>query len=273
MTPEDHTSEIRADWVNRQRELGNKPRAVLMKGLHASINDTIDAWHRAILRAAFPGSNGDAPALPALDIGCGYGRLADQALECGLSPVFGIDFAQGFCADFNRHYGPAVCGDLSALPFREGSFSDAYSVTSLMYLPFDKARRAVLEIDRCTQDGARILLVEPSREFNSLVRAVLRRKRNEILTMPGFSRDEFTEGLPPAHWRLVSGGSCNALTALLPLLMVTARVPVLFRWLSRLALHLDAPRTGATRRPARVCMYRWAVYRKCAESQTNRPAR
>jgi len=262
MAADESTSQVRAEWESRQREHGNQPRAVLMKGLHTSINDLIDRWHRSVMQAAFPGTHQQQRERPALDIGCGYGRLADQALQCGLDPIIGIDFARGFCADFNRNFGPAVCGDLSRLPFRDQVFTDAYSVTSLMYLPIAQARRAVLEIDRCTAPEARILLVEPGREFNSLVRAVLRRKRSESLTMPGFTRGEFTNELAPAGWQLVAGGSCNALTAMLPLLMITARAPPLFRWLGRMALLLDAPKPGRQRRPARVCMYRWAVYRK-----------
>lgn len=262
MTPEESTSQVRSEWVNRQREHGNRPRAVLMKGLPAPVNDLIDAWHRAIMRAAFPGAAGQSRERPALDIGCGYGRLADQALLCGLDPLVGIDFAHGFCADFERNYGPSVCGDLACLPFADGAFADAYAVTALMYLPFEQARRAVLEIDRCSAPGARILLVEPSREFNSLVRTVLRRKRSESLAMPGFSRKEFTRGIVPSGWITVSCGSCNALTALLPLLMATSRWPAIYNPLARLALLLDTPKSGKVSRPARVSMYRWAVYRK-----------
>lgn len=274
MTPDESTSHVRAEWVTRQSEHGNQPRAVLMKGLHASINDLIDRWHRSVMQAAFGDDGGAAlqGGRPALDIGCGYGRLAGQALQCGLAPIVGIDFAQGFCADFNRNFGPAVCGDLSRLPFRDAAFADAYSVTSLMYLPLGQAQGAMREIDRCTGAGARILLVEPSREFNSLVRAVLRRKRNESLAMPGFSREEFTQGLAPPEWELRASGSCNALTAMLPLLMVTARLPLVFGWLGSLALRLDAPAAGRIRMPARIGMYRWAVYRKHGTAHSSRCA-
>ena len=79
MTEDPQLKQIRDDWIGRQREHGNQPRAVLMKGLHPLINETIDLWHRAVMRAAFDGRPATTPGLPSLDIGCGYGRLAGQA--------------------------------------------------------------------------------------------------------------------------------------------------------------------------------------------------
>lgn len=260
MNPKRKTSQVRDNWIDRQRELGKQPRAVLMKGLHERINTTIDRWHRAVMRAAFP--QVEPPHGPCLDLGCGYGRLADAAAAQGLAPVVGIDFARGFCSDFRRDHGPAVCGDLAYLPFPDATFAAAYSVTSYMYLPIAEAQRAVAELDRCLAVGSRVLLVEPSREFNSLIRTVMRTKRNESLTMPGFSIAEFRDQLVPGNWQLVGSGSCRWMTALLPLMMASARFPGLYRQLERLALRMDAPAPGSTPRMAKVAMYRWAVYSK-----------
>lgn len=261
MTPASKSSQVREDWIERQRELGKQPRAVLMKGLHARINGTIDVWHRAVMRAAFPEPSAP-PSQPCLDLGCGYGRLANEAAALGMAPVVGIDFARGFCSDFRRDHGMAVCGDLAQLPFADGSFANAYSVTSYMYLPIAKAQLAAADLDRCLAPGARVLIVEPSREFNSLVRTVLRNKRNESLAMPGFTLGEFQDELVPGNWRLAGSGSCRWMTALLPLLMLTAAFPATYRWIERIALRLDAPRTGRSSRPSRFTMYRWAVYDK-----------
>lgn len=265
MTQASKSNHVRDEWVERQRELGKQPRAVLMKGLHPRINGTIDAWHRAVMRAAFPPQSTPA-ALPCLDLGCGYGRLANEATALGLAPVVGVDFARGFCSDFRRDHGMAVCGDLAMLPFADGSFSTAYSVTSYMYLPVTDARRAAADLDRCLAIGSRVLIVEPGREFNSLVRSVLRKKRNESLAMPGFTREEFQDEMVPANWRRVGFGSSWWMTALLPLLMLTSGLPWVYRQVERVALWLDAPHPGKKGGLSRVTMYRWAAYEKAART-------
>lgn len=254
---------IREDWIQRQQAHGKQPRAVLMKGLHPLINDTIDRWHKAVMAVVF---DSDAAALPGtepvLDLGCGYGRLAGQAKACGLPAVVGIDFTQKFCVDFELGHGPAVCGELTRLPFRAGSFRHAYSVTALMYLSVADARRALLELDRCLVPGSRILVLEPCREFNDLVRSVLRRKRDETLAMPGFTQAQLRDEIAPHAWRRIGAGSCGWMTLALPLLVASARWPALYARISRLALKLDRPRLDGRAPTGKHSMYRWIAYQK-----------
>ncbi len=269
MNRPDTNQQLRSEWIERQRVHGKQSRAVLMKGLHPLLNDTIDRWHKAVLRAAFAPSQALTQSQPslatldrALDVGCGYGRLAGVAADCGLAPV-GIDFAPRFCVDFAADHGPAVCAELSRLPFADGVFAHAYAVTALMYLDGDTAAAALREIDRCMQPGARILVLEPSREFNVAVRSVLRRKRHETLTMPGFSLEQVRAELAPAHWRPRAAGCARWMTLMLPLLAVCTRVPSLYRRLSAMAEWLDRPRPGRAVACGRLVLYRWVVYEKC----------
>lgn len=256
-----HNKDVRQEWVGRQAMHGNSPRAVLMKGLHPLLNDAIDRWHKSVLRAVFEQNDSSPVQRSALDIGCGFGRLAGEARACGLDPI-GIDFTVKFCVAFGLNAGPAVCGDLSRLPFRDRSFGNAYSVTSLMYVPLPKAREALRELDRCLAADARILVLEPCREFNELVRTVLRRKRTESLTMPGFSLGEMQEGLVPPGWTPVGSGCSRWLTALLPVMAMTTRLPSLHRKIADLALRLDRPRLNDKGAMGRIAMYRWVAYRK-----------
>ena len=261
MTREFQGKQIREDWIGRQRQLGNLPRAVLMKGLHPLINETIDRWHRAVMHTAFDGVTANADGPPSLDLGCGYGRLADEAKACGLSPVIGLDFTQQFCADFQRRHGAAVCAGLSRLPFADASIRNAYSVTSLMYLSVEDAHRALAELDRCLVPGARVLVLEPSREFNDMIRMALRQKRTQTLARPGFSLAEMRE-LPPSNWVRLDGGSCNWMTVFLPLLAIVTRVPRAYAWLDSLVLRMDSPAKRQRARHGKLSMYRWVVYRK-----------
>ena len=255
----------RAEWSRRQQQLGNSPRAVLMKELHQSINDLIDRWHRDVLRHALGATSAAALQQPVLDAGCGYGRLASEAAVLGFAQIVGIDFEPGFCKQFSADFGSAVCGELDRLPFRPASLANAYAVTALMYLPLPRAQSALQSLDACLQPGARILLLEPSAEFNRAARLLLRRKRNESLTMPGFSSDEFYAALPPAAWRRLSAGSSAALTLALPLLVLLSRMPRLQGWLGAVVRRLDHPRLGRFSALAgKFALYRWAIYEKPA---------
>lgn len=262
MTRDSQSRGMREDWIGRQKMLGNRPRAVLMKGLHPLINETIDRWHRSVMRAAFDGMASSDRDGHTLDLGCGYGRLADQARSCGLSPIVGLDFTHQFCVDFERHHGPAVCAALSRLPFADASIANAYSVTSLMYLSVENAGLALRELDRCLVVGARILVLEPSREFNDLVRFVLRQKRKDVLAQPGFALSDLNGGIAPPNWRRLNAGSSAWMTALLPALLLATRMPKVYRWLSARVLRLDRPAPAPGKAAGRYSMYRWAVYRK-----------
>jgi len=251
-------NDVRDGWIRRQQEHGNRPRAVLMKGLPARINDSIDRWHRSVLKLAFS----SAKQGRVLDIGCGFGRLADEMPPLHQIPV-GIDFTPQFCVAFAASHGEAVCGSLAHLPFRDGVFSGAYSVTSLMYLDMVHAKRALADLDRCLAPGATVLVLEPCREFNSLVRVVLTRKRGERLAMPGFALDEFDD-LLPSHWQPLGAGACSWMTAALPILALVTGWPRLYHALSSAVLRLDRPRLNGRRAHGRISLYRWVVCKKPA---------
>ena len=253
-------TEVRANWEKRQQEHGNRPRAVLMKGLHPLLNETIDLWHRDVMRAVFSPTLSPSVGEFILDVGCGFGRLADEITRLGHVPI-GLDFTREFCVGFAAAHGAAVCGDQAELPFADDSFYGAYSITSLMYLEHDAARQALLELDRCLTMGGLVLLLEPCREFNEIVRMVLRGKRSDQLAMSGFTLGEIREILP-ANWSMVASGNCCWMTVALPLLTMTTRWPAVYRRLSELARRLDRPAIGNNSPNGRVSMYRWVACRK-----------
>ena len=131
-----------------------------------------------------------------------------------------------------------------------------------MYLSVDEARRALAELDRCVVAGSRVLVLEPCREFNSLVRMLLRRKGKETLSRPGFSLSQMCDELPPSNWQRLGAGGCAWMTAFLPALAIVSRFPRAYAVLGRLVLRLDRPHLDAGWRPGRLSMYRWAVYMK-----------
>ena len=245
----------------RQRQHGNSPRAVLMKGAPTLVNELIDRWHKGILRRVFEQENPHEPRT-CLDVGCGYGRLATEASACGLFPVIGMDFTPGFCADFAADHGPAVCGKLTALPFVDSAFEAAYCVTALMYLSTEGAREALHELDRCLEENAQVLVIEPAREFNASVRFFARKKRSETLAQPGLAiQDMSSTGILPARWRIEASGGCSWMTWSLPLLVATSRWPRVFWAIANWVLRRDTNWKPGTHRSPRFVMYRWVALR------------
>ncbi len=231
-----------------------------MKGLHPLLNETIDRWHRQVLVQAFADMSKRQDAGPVVDLGCGYGRLAPTALQLKLVPLIGLDFTPGFCVGFQERYGSAVCGSLSQLPFRESSLSAAYAVTALMYLSRPETISALQALSRCISPGGTVLVLEPSLEFNGLVRRLLPKKGSDALAVDGLSREDLEGAVIPADWIRVRGGSNAWMTAAFPLLALTRRFERLYHLIERAALRLDA-RSPKGRLP-RYAMYRWSLYRK-----------
>lgn len=258
------TARTRDAWRDRQREFGNTPSAVLLKGLPPSVNAVLHRWHESVLRWSLqqlPVTLGQDSWL--LDLGCGYGRMAPAALSACDANLLGIDFAQGFCAQFGADFGNAVCADLARLPLAWQSLSGAHAITALMYLPVAQARETLARLDHCLRPGAQVLLLEATSEFNRAARLLTPWKRHERLAQPGFTQQQMLQGMVPCGWDVIASGSNLWTTALLPLFVLLRRWPVVIRFLERIAQARDAPRlrvrNGLMRR---FGMHRWVLYRK-----------
>lgn len=266
-----HRDQPRRDWEHRQQALGNTPRAVLMKGVPDAVNNTFDRWHRNVLRVAY--ANRIDSVGPTLDIGCGYGRLAEEMLSMGFEQIIGVDFSAGFCRQFAAHCGSAIRAEVALLPLAPLAIKNAYAVTALMYLKPADARRALQSLNASLLPGARVLILEPGAEFNRLARSFLRKKRGDLLARPGLTEAEFYEGIAPANWQRVANGSNTWMTLCLPLLLALARTSRLYAATERLTLWLDRPRLGSHRRwPGRYAIYRWAIYDIASEAGVNASA-
>lgn len=258
------TASLQRQWQQRQLDYGDTPRAVLLKGVPEPVNQTLDHWHRLVMRRAFADHSNSSGRT--LDIGCGYGRMASEAQALELGHIIGVDFSMGFCRQFASQFSAAVCCDLAQLPFASASFGNAYSVTSLMYLDPDQANKALSSLDAVLMPGARVLLIEPGAEFNRMVRWLLPKKKNEALARSGFMFAEFNHDIIPSNWRRLASGGNFWTTAILPLLICTAQAHWLYNLFARTALFLDKPRM--TTAPAilhRLALHRWSVYERQPE--------
>jgi SAM-dependent methyltransferase len=101
-----------------------------------------------------------APPGPALDVGCGTGRLAERLADAGYA-VVGLDPSPGMLAQLRQRRPdlPAVVGDGTVLPFPDATFALTYCVAVLHHVADPEAvRRTLGEMTRVTRPGGRVLV-------------------------------------------------------------------------------------------------------------------
>jgi SAM-dependent methyltransferase len=213
--------DIKAQWEQRQRELGNTTRAVLFKNLPGSFNERL---HKAHVR--FLVNNLPAGTQTLLDVGCGYGRTA--AAIKGEFPAIAINGVE-LCAEFARAFeasiGPCFTG--SVAEFQTTKTYDAITiVTLLMYLDRAQQQEVLAKLWTYLRPGGRMLLIEP---YFNLLTSLRRKFRVQTLAPTGgevvyFRRREFAELLSAAipEARLVTMARFNMPLAGFPTLHLGA---------------------------------------------------
>lgn len=114
--------------------------------------------HYLAKRLAF--IRGNAPAGPALDVGCGTGLLAERVADAGYE-VMAADPFRGMLDRLQRRRPgfPAVQAAGEALPFADGTFALVYCVAVMHHVAEPLAvRRTLLEMARVTRPGGRIVV-------------------------------------------------------------------------------------------------------------------
>lgn len=148
-------------WNHRARLLGDSFSSVMEQSFPRVINHVIHSIHRREVLTALP-----AGAKRALDVGCGWGRIAKEIVKRRQIEVEGIDLSEHFVNLFNNHTkerGHAVVADMRKIPFATNSFDFVYCIVSLMYLSrVEDQKKGVSEMLRVTRRGGRLLLIEPN---------------------------------------------------------------------------------------------------------------
>jgi len=145
-----------------------------------------------------------------LDAGCGSGRFAEIALDCGAT-VIAMDYSSAVDACWNnlrdRPRFHAVQADICHLPFRNSSFDYVYSLGVLQHT--SDPRSAFAALPRCLKAGGSIAVD-------------IYRLSWKCLVMPKYWLRPITRRLPAKLlFRLVSG----CVPVLLPLSRSIARLP------------------------------------------------
>lgn len=107
------------------------------------------------------------PSATVLDAGCGGGRPVLSRL-CAETDAVGLDFSRGqlHLAAETAPGAALVQGDMTALPFSEGSFDAVVAYWSLIHVPMDDHGRAIDEFARVLRPGGRVLLCEGAEEWS-----------------------------------------------------------------------------------------------------------
>jgi len=97
---------------------------------------------------------------PALDLGCGTGRLSERVAAAGYD-VVGIDPSQGMLHLLHQRQPgfPAVTGDGTALPFPDDTFALTYCIAVMHHIADPiLVRRTLREMARVTRPNGHILV-------------------------------------------------------------------------------------------------------------------
>lgn len=160
MTPRKHDavgySSIADSWVERQQRLGNTPRAVLFKNLPNTLNANIHKQHTEFVLSALT-----PDTLTLLDVGCGYGRIADEVAS--IRPdikIFGVEPCEPFAEQFRSKY--AGCAPDTIQNFHtDDSYDVIIIVTTLMYVSPQEHMNVATKLWKSLAPNGRLVCIEP----------------------------------------------------------------------------------------------------------------
>jgi SAM-dependent methyltransferase len=183
------------------------------------------AWHRArldLVAHVLPPANGSL----ILDAAAGSGIVTWRFPE---SPIVSADMRVSACR-FVRSHTPgarAAAGELCALPFRSGSFSQIYFLEAVEHLSESDGRTALAELRRVARPDARCLVTTPN--YHSLW-VVLERMLDTLQLTPPMTNAQhqsrydgrsLAAAAQAAGWKVIGSGSFNLAAPVIG--MVSAR--------------------------------------------------
>jgi ubiquinone/menaquinone biosynthesis C-methylase UbiE len=97
---------------------------------------------------------------PVCDMGCGPGQIARYLYDCGVTEVFGIDFAEGMVAVARQSHPPIRFeqGDMLSLAAADSSWAGIAAFYSIIHIPREDVTRALCEMKRVLQPRGLLFL-------------------------------------------------------------------------------------------------------------------
>lgn len=115
-----------------------------------------------------------------LDVGCGTGTLAAAAARAAKVHVTGVDADAAILERARRRADDEALpirfdeANATALPYAEASFDVVLSTLFFHHLTDDDKHRAAAEIVRVTRPGGRVVIADPGRPQDPLMRVAVR---------------------------------------------------------------------------------------------------
>jgi len=178
-------NQLKKEWDDREKRLGQTKRAVLFKRFPAWLNNHIHKQH-----VRFVVQNIPQHANQLLDVGCGYGRISKEIKHHHpLLSFTGIELCTEFAAAYEREIGPCFNGAIQ--DFQPNKHYDVIIiVTLLMYLDGEEHQAIINKLWSILAPGGMMICIEPAIEFLNLWR---RLTRTQFASPTGGSVYHFTQ--------------------------------------------------------------------------------
>ncbi len=190
---------VKKFWEERSKKYLTQPEGVLFKSFPKEINSYIHQWMLSqIISKILP-----SKSLKVLDVGCGYGRLAQPLLKrFPKVVVYGIDVAPTSIKLFNKNLRPrgrAKVADVRKVPFKNEYFDVVFMVTTLMYLPSkNDQKKAIKELFRVLKQNGKFIFIEREPIGYGIftlggITSLLRGKKNREIKATSFRKEYMKE--------------------------------------------------------------------------------
>jgi SAM-dependent methyltransferase len=195
-------------WNARARwSRGDRFRAVCGYGASAAENAAMERIQLHMLAALL--RDFDLGGRRVVELGCGIGRLAPWFRQHGARYV-GVDISSEMLQLAKEQLGGRVSRvDSSSLPFRDGSFDLACSITVLHHNPYERQALMLDELVRVVRPGGRLLLMEsirPGPRTRAAFHVFPRPVDDWVETVRGAGRCELVR-LIPCRWSVLRDGA------------------------------------------------------------------
>ncbi|MSR13138.1 MAG: class I SAM-dependent methyltransferase [Gammaproteobacteria bacterium] len=254
----ENEQDMRDRWERRAIEKGGSCSSVLFQGLAEPVNAHIHTQHCAVLETNF--LNYMPRGALVLDLGCGYGRLAQQvrARRPDINLV-GMDFSLNYCLLFRRVVnGQVICGDIHNLPFAPSIFDGVIAVTALMYAKPGHQQRVMNNVTNLLKQEGLAFVLDPGAEYSRLIACLHPASRQKTTGGESFSKDEYRNLAYNADVSIVKEGGFPLLSLSLPGLYFLGRGA---RYL-RLVLNFLATVDSGLSTWSRYSCHRWMLLKR-----------
>jgi len=163
-----NTETIKTTWEERQKDLGNTQRSVMLKNLPRILNNAIHNKHINFILNEIGYKDNEL-----LDVGCGWGRISKEILRARPNiQIEGIELTEGYANHFSKNFGSCFLGSVQDfVPIK--TYDIIIIVTVLMYLDHSSMITVLKKLWEAVNVNGKIICIEPSAGITTSLRETL----------------------------------------------------------------------------------------------------